>query len=155
VPVVTGIAALNAFVPFFPVELFLILRVLVRHKEWWRIALIAAAASGLGAVGLARLVDYQPHAEIVPWLARHFGEASWEQVSQFVRHRGAVGLALISMSFLPLPPAVIMCALSKVPDWQIALSIGLGNALKYGFFSWLAASSPLWFGFAESERVPS
>lgn len=152
-PVVLGIAALNAFLPFFPIELFLILRILVRPKEWWRVSLLSAAASAFGALLLALLLEQQPHGGLVNWFVHWLGQVRWDQVSQLVRDRGSFGLVLISISFLPLPPAVVMCVVSKVPATEIALAIGLGNFLKYSFFSYLAARSPLLFADVETDRI--
>jgi membrane protein YqaA with SNARE-associated domain len=153
VPLVAGIAALNSFLPFFPVEVFLILRVLVRPKEWWRNAAFAAVASAIGVMGLARLVQSHSQSALAMWLTHSLGKGGWEHVTHFVHHRGSIGLLFASISFVPLPPAVIMCALSKVPLWQIALSIALGHCVKYGFFSWLAARSPLWFADSDQKGV--
>lgn len=143
---VAGISTLNAFLPFFPIELFLVLRTLVRPKEWWKLSGLAALCSALGAACLAYLIELHPHTEIVAWLSQRLGEANWDHVSQFVQQRGALGLVLISMSFLPLPPAVAVCVLSKVPAAEIALAIGVGNFAKYSAFSWIAAFFPARFG---------
>lgn len=153
VPLATAIAALNSFIPFFPVEIFLILRILVRPKEWLRNAVFAGVASAAALVCLAHLVEFQPHDFLVNWMVHHFSQSTWDRVSQFVNHRGSIGLFFVAVSFFPLPPAVIVCALSKVPDWEIFLSIGLGNCLKYGFFSWLAVRAPLKFSEPATESI--
>lgn len=152
---VTGVSALNAFLPFFPIELFLTLRVLRRPGEWWRLALLAALASLVANAWLAHLVESQSLSGLAHWLETQIGQGNWERVSQFARLHGSLGLTLISLSLLPLPPAVIVCALAGVPLLEIAMAIGLGHSLKYGFFSWLAAHSPRWIGKLKQGAVSS
>jgi len=143
---VAAISCLNSFFPFFPVELFVILRVLRRPREWWALSGLAVAASVVGTLILAHLFQLHSSTGLTAWLAHHLGQASWDHVATFVRSRGAYGLFLVAISFLPLPPAVAVCALSRVPAWEIAASIGGAHCLKYGFFSWLASNFTHWFG---------
>jgi hypothetical protein len=147
------IGAANAFFPFLPVELFLILRVLVRPREWLSLTLLTSVVSAIGNIGLARLVDLPSQSALVPWLTHHFGPTTWGEVTHFVRAHGTVGLGLVSFSFFPLPPAVVMCALSKVSDWEIGLAITVGHCIKYGLFARVAAEWPRWFEDAEQNTI--
>jgi len=149
VPAVAVIAALNAFLPFIPVEIFVVLRVLIRPREWWRTPVIVAAASAAGAVALALVVGHDPQSPIAHFLAERLGQASWDHASAVLRQHGALGLALVSISFIPQQPAVVIGALASMPLWKIALPIWLARSLKYGFYSALAAFAPHWMVKAE------
>ncbi len=151
VVLMAGVAALNAFLAFIPVEVFIILRVLIRPKSWWRMALLAAVCSSLATYVLARLVETQP--QWANWLASYMGPVRWHEASQFINEHGTFGLFLGAVTLLPLPPAVVICVMAKVPNSQIALSIGAGNLIKYCFIARLAAFSPHRFGQKEAKAV--
>ena len=140
------VALLNVFLAFFPVELFIALRVLLRPREWWRITLLTVGASLAGVFLLTELVSARSSGGVVAWATAQIGAAHWETIRHFVEQRGAIGAGLVAMSFLPLPPAILLCALSKVPGWQLTLAVMVGHLVKYGGFAALAAYSPRWFG---------
>lgn len=140
-----GVSAVNLFVALIPVELFISLRVFALPRDWWKTALLAVIASLFGVYALVFLTQSQTQWDVAGFLARRIGQTRWDQVADFVNKRGAFGLFLAAVTILPLPPAIIVCVLSKVPAWAIGLAIGLGHCIKYGVIAWGAAFSPKWF----------
>ena len=58
---------------------------------------------------------------------------------------GRYGLfALAAVCALPLPqtPALIVCAVSELPQPGIFLAVAAGKCLKYGVLAWMVATFP-------------
>jgi len=139
---VAALAFLDLFIMVIPTDALMISAVLMRPRHWIRIFLMVSFGSALGAWTLAFLLQWDPAylmENVFPTLARSQG---WARTTQIVQEHGTWGMAFISVSPFPMPPAVFVLALAPVTLTKIFLSVLIGRLVKYGLFAWVASHAP-------------
>ena len=136
-------AGLDFFVIIFPIDVFLITRMLLRPKNWLVSSLIIALGSALGAVSLGAFIQWDA-ASVTHFISRFVDLSSPEAVhaSELIHAHGGLGLFIISLSFVPPQIAVFMAGIEKVSLPSIFLCVLLGRGLKYSFYSMLCVFFP-------------
>jgi membrane protein YqaA with SNARE-associated domain len=140
---ICALAVVDAFVFVIPIDLFLITRILFKRDDWFRVALALTTASALGALILGGLVHWDlPLAS--QWVGIHSQHVSkeWEHAAQFVHKHGALGVGIVSFSFIPYQLAVVAAVLENVPLFNIFIAAWVGRGIKYFAYALLCAYAP-------------
>lgn len=141
-PVASLLAAADLFILVVPTDFIIISYVLMRPHHWLRTFIMIAFGSALGALVLASILQFGGTEFLQSWFPALFQSGGWESTRNFVQDHGAFALFVISMSFLPQQPGVILAALSGMALPVLFFSVFAGRALKYLFFSWIASHAP-------------
>ncbi len=143
VPFISLLAAADAFVFIFPTDLLLITRVFSKRKDWFWVAFAITTGSALGALALAGVIEHD-----FQFAARWFGDPSahpsghWHRAANFVQQYGAVGVGIVSFSFIPYQLAIIAAATQHVPLLPMFIACWVGRGLKYFIYALLCAYAP-------------
>ncbi|MCB9727892.1 MAG: hypothetical protein H6744_14520 [Deltaproteobacteria bacterium] len=140
--VVFALAVLDVFIMVIPIDEVMMLAVLARPKRWVRAFLLMTLGSAVGALLVSLLVQLD-----LDWVHRYIIEPVMtpelrDQATRWLSDWGILALAGWALSFLPLPPAVIVVALAGVSPLAILAATFLGRVPKSAFFAWLTAKAP-------------
>ena len=143
VPLIMLLAAMDSFLFIFPIDLFLITRILFQKEFWIQTALSIATASALGSLCLALfikldlpfLLKFMDRLEIHS--AQHFTQGTY-----YIHQYGAIGVGIVSLSFIPLPIAIVVAAWEKVPLLSIFFAAWIGRCIKYLIYGFISAYFP-------------
>ncbi len=134
-------ATLSMSVPFAPL---LIVAVLMAPRGWMPIAVWSSLGAALGGgllylvfhhLGWARLFDAYP--DVVR-------SKAWSDATRWLTSYGVATLLLIAALPLPLTPALMFAAVSRLPIAEVLLALWLGKLVKYTVYAWLTATFPSW-----------
>jgi membrane protein YqaA with SNARE-associated domain len=103
---------------------------------------LVAAGSAAGVGLLAWLFSGHQQSALAVSLLRLLHGPGWERGAALIRRDGALGIGLISFSFLPQQPAVIIAALAKMPLGEIVAPVFVARGIKYLAYGALAANAP-------------
>ena len=144
-PVIVGAVAMAATLSMtVPFASLLVGAVLMSPRRWKSIALCSSLGAALGAgllylafhhLGWARLFDAYP--DVVR-------SAAWSDATRWVTNYGVATLMLIAALPLPLTPALMFAAVSRLPVTEVLLALWLGKLVKYTAYAWLTSSFPTW-----------
>lgn len=132
-------ATLSMSVPFASL---LVAAVLMAPRRWATISLWSSLGAALGSavlylifhhLGWARLFDAYP--DVV-------GSAAWRDATGWLARYGIVALLVIAATPLPLTPALMFAAISRLPVAEVILALWVGKLVKYLVYAWLASSFP-------------
>lgn len=133
------LAALDSFIFVFPIDFLLIARVLTKRDDWLRSALIIATGSALGAAALAALLEWHV---VGAHMSSLFSHVQTHSAAKFIHRYGSLGVAIISVSFVPLPVGTLLAAFEKISVPSIFLAAWVGRIVKYCFFAAVCAYAP-------------
>ena len=139
-PAIGVFPLLDYALPFLPNQMLPIALSAARTRRWWSVALTFTAATALGALGIAWLLQ----ALGGEWLANLRSAAEGESAARLVDWLDNSGVWLLTaLALLPVPPrtGVIVCALAGLAPWSIGLAVALGRLFSAGTMAWLAAHS--------------
>ena len=134
-------ATLSMTVPFASL---LVGAVLMAPRRWMPIAMWSSVGAALGGgmlylafhhLGWARLFDAYP--DVVR-------SKAWSDATRWLTNYGVATLLLIAALPLPLTPALMFAAVSRLPVAEVLLALWLGKLLKYTIYAWLTATFPSW-----------
>ena len=141
VAVVALAATLSMSVPFASL---LVVAVLMAPRRWMPIAMWSSVGAALGGgllylafhhIGWARLVESYP--DVVR-------SRAWVDATGWLTTFGVISLLLIAAMPLPLTPALMFAAVSRLPMAEVLLALWLGKLVKYMVYAWLTATFPSW-----------
>ena len=143
-------ATLSMSVPFASL---LVGAVLMAPRRWKPIAVWSSLGAALGGgllylafhhLGWARLYDAYP--DVVR-------SKAWSDATRWLTTYGVATLLLIAALPLPLTPALMFAAVSRLPVAEVLLALWLGKLVKYMAYAWLTATFPAWAVRHSSFRV--
>jgi len=134
-------ATLSMSVPFASL---LVASVLLAPSRW---RLIAAGASVGAAVGAAILylvfhhLGWNQFIERYPDMVR---SVAWRDATDWLGRYGVISLLVIAALPLPLTPALVFAAISRLPVLEVITALWIGKLAKYLVYAWVAAKFPHW-----------
>lgn len=141
-PLAAFLAAADLFVLIIPTDFIIISYVLLKPQHWVRAFLWISGGSAIGALALASILQFGGAEFLQAWFPAIFQSGGWESTRSFVQSYGALALAVISVSFLPQQPGVVIAALSGMALPTLFTAVFAGRVVKYVFFSWAASHAP-------------
>lgn len=147
VPLISFLAAADAFVFIFPTDLLLITRVFSKRKDWFWVAFAITTGSALGALALAGVIEHDFHfaaawfGDPATHAAAHAGQHG-HRAAHFVQKYGALGVGIVSLSFIPYQLAIIAAATQHLPLLPLFIACWIGRGIKYFAYALLCAYAP-------------
>jgi membrane protein YqaA with SNARE-associated domain len=149
-PMVVGAAAIAATLSMsVPFGSLLVAAVLMAPRRWVSIALWSSLGTALGGsmlylgfhhLGWARLFSAYP--DVVRSVA-------WMDATRWLSTYGVASLLVIAALPLPLTPALMFAAISRLPVAEVVLALWVGKLIKYLVYAGLASAFPsLWIARA-------
>lgn len=157
-PVAGFAAALDLFVVFIPMEGLLVSSVILQPAKWVRAFLWVGMGSGIGSLALGFVSHAFGPSAIEFFFKGALSSPSWASTQHFLDSHGALALALIAFSPIPLQPAVVLSGLAGMPMWGIFASVWVARTLKFGIYAWVATHAPgllrkLKLGFSQIKEI--
>jgi membrane protein YqaA with SNARE-associated domain len=140
---VAGLLALGLTLSMtVPVTSALVPAVLLGPRRWRGIVILSSAGSAIGATVLVIAFHHLGWQQIYAAFPEFAHSARWQHVAHWTAAYGV--FALFAVAALPLPqtPALILCAISRLPEVEVMLAILAGKLIKYGVVGGFAVVFP-------------
>lgn len=140
--VVAGVALVATVSMSIPFASLLMAAVLLARRRWCSIAIWSSAGAALGALALYLVfhhLGWNRVLEAYPELVR---SVAWRDATRWLTRYGAESLLVIAALPIPLTPALIFAAISRLPVVDVIASLWLGKWIKYMVYAWLTARFP-------------
>lgn len=132
-------ATVSMSVPFASI---LVAAVLLAPRRWFALALGGSLGSALGAALLYLVFHHLGWSRIFDSYPEVVRSAAWSDATHWLGANGTPALLLISALPLPLTPALMFAAISRLPVAEVILALWAGKLLKYIVYAWLASAFP-------------
>lgn len=139
VAAVALIATLSMTIPF---GTLLIAAVLLAPRRWLAIAAASSFGSAVGALILYLVfhhLGWNRFFEAYPDVVR---SVAWRDATSWLGGYGVPSLLIIAALPLPLTPALMFAAISRLPAAEVILALWVGKLVKYTLYAWLASAFP-------------
>jgi membrane protein YqaA with SNARE-associated domain len=142
-PLVVAGAALAAEVSMaVPFAGLLIAAVLLAPRRWVSIAIWASLGAAIGALVLYLVFHHLGWNRVFAAYPDMVRSAAWRDATHWLEHYGVVSLLVIAALPLPLTPALMFAAISRLPVVEVIAALWLGKLAKYHVYAWLASRFP-------------
>jgi uncharacterized membrane protein YdjX (TVP38/TMEM64 family) len=131
-------ATLSMSVPFASL---LVAAVLMSPRRWATISLWSSGAA-LGSAVLYLVFHHLGWARLFEVYPDVVASAAWRDATAWLARYGIVALLVIAATPLPLTPALMFAAISRLPVAEVILALWVGKLVKYLVYAWLASSFP-------------
>lgn len=116
--------------------------VLMAPRRWKSIAICSSVAAALGAALIYLVFHHLGWERLVANYPEVVRSEAWSDATRWLTSYGVASLLLIAALPLPLTPALIFAAISRLPVTEVLLALWLGKLLKYLAYAWLASAFP-------------
>jgi membrane protein YqaA with SNARE-associated domain len=142
-PAVVGTVALAATLSMsVPFATLLVAAVLMAPRRWRGIALWASLGAALGAALLYLVFHHLGWAQLFAAYPDVVRSTAWGDATRWLSAYGVMALFVIAATPLPLTPALMFAAISRLPVAEVVLALWIGKLAKYLLYAWLAARFP-------------
>ena len=132
-------ATLTMSVPF---ATLLVTAVLMAPRRWVAISLWSSLGAALGAALLYMIFHHLGWANLFAAYPEVVRSAAWRDASRWLDRYGVVALLVIAATPLPLTPALMFAAISRLPVAEVVVALWMGKLVKYVVYGWLASAFP-------------
>ncbi|MBL8346301.1 MAG: hypothetical protein JNN03_12725 [Rubrivivax sp.] len=139
VAVVALAATLSMSVPFASL---LVAAVLMAPRRWAAIALWSSLGAALGAAVLYLVFHHLGWAKLFDAYPDVVRSGAWIEATRWLTSYGVASLLLIAALPLPLTPALMFAAISRLPVAEVLLALWIGKLAKYLVYAWMSARFP-------------
>jgi membrane protein YqaA with SNARE-associated domain len=142
-PLVVAGAALAAELSMaVPFASLLIAAVLLAPRRWAAIATLASLGAAVGALALYLIFHHLGWNQLFAAYPDVVRSAAWRDATHWLEHYGVVSLLVIAALPVPLTPALMFAAISRLPVVEVVAALWLGKLAKYHAYAWLASRFP-------------
>jgi membrane protein YqaA with SNARE-associated domain len=142
-PLGVGAAALAATLSMsVPFASLLIAAVLMAPRRWRSIALCSSLGAALGAALLYLAFHHLGWARLFAAYPEVVRSAAWADATRWLSRYGVAALLVLAALPLPLTPALMFAAISRLPVAEVLLALWLGKLAKYLVYAGLTATFP-------------
>ncbi|MDC6177085.1 YqaA family protein [Ralstonia solanacearum] len=142
-PLVVAGAALAAELSMsVPFASLLMAAVLLAPRRWVSIAVWASLGAAVGALALYLVFHHLGWNRLFAAYPDVVRSAAWRDATHWLEHYGVVSLLVIAALPLPLTPALMFAAISRLPVVEVIAALWLGKLAKYCVYAWLASRFP-------------
>lgn len=139
-------ATLSMSVPFAGL---LVAAVLMAPRRWVAIALWSSLGAALGGSILYLVFHHLGWARLFAAYPDVVRSAAWQEATRWLSTYGVASLLVIAALPLPLTPALMFAAISRLPVAEVVLALWVGKLAKYLVYAGLASAFPsLWIARA-------
>jgi membrane protein YqaA with SNARE-associated domain len=136
---VAAAATLSMSVPFAGL---LVATVLMAPRRWVAIALWSSLGAALGGSILYLVFHHLGWARLFAAYPDVVRSVAWQDATRWLSTYGVASLLVIAALPLPLTPALMFAAISRLPVAEVILALWLGKLAKYLVYAWLASAFP-------------
>ena len=142
-PMVVGAVAVAATLSMsVPFATLLVTAVLMARRRWGAIAVWASLGAALGAALLYLVFHHLGWARLFAAYPDVVRSSAWSDATRWLSAYGVVALLVIAATPLPLTPALMFAAISRLPIAEVVLALWIGKLAKYLVYAWLASRFP-------------
>jgi membrane protein YqaA with SNARE-associated domain len=142
-PIMVGgfafLATVSMTVPFASV---LVASVLLAAGRWRSIASWSSAGAAVGAMVLYLVFHHLGWTRVFDAYPELVRSTAWVDATRWLTQYGVGSLFVISVLPVPLTPALVFAAISRLPVIEVVAALWAGKWLKYWAYAWLASRSP-------------
>lgn len=143
---VAVVATLSMSVPFAGL---LVAAVLMVPRRWVAIALWSSLGAALGGSILYLVFHHLGWARLFAAYPDVVRSVAWQDATRWLSTYGVASLLVIAALPLPLTPALMFAAISRLPVGEVVLALWVGKLAKYLVYAALASAFPsLWIARA-------
>ncbi len=144
-PVVVAASAMAATLSMsVPFAGLLVASVLLVPRRWLLIAAGASLGAAAGAVILYLVFHHLGWSQFIERYPDMVRSVAWRDATGWLGRYGVVSLLVIAALPLPLTPALVFAAISRLPVLEVISALWIGKLAKYLVYAWLAARFPRW-----------
>lgn len=140
--VVAGVALLTTVSMSIPFASLLMAAVLLARRRWRSIAMWSSAGAAIGALALYLVFHHLGWNRVFDAYPELVRSVAWSDATRWLTRYGAESLLVIAALPIPLTPALIFAAISRLPVVDVIASLWLGKCIKYMVYAWLTARFP-------------
>jgi membrane protein YqaA with SNARE-associated domain len=140
--VVGGVAAAATLSMSVPFATLLVAAVLMAPRRWVAISLWSSLGAALGAAVLYLIFHHLGWARLFAAYPDVVRSIAWRDATRWLAQYGVVALLVIAATPLPLTPALMFAAISRLPVTEVVLALWTGKLVKYLVYAWLASTFP-------------
>lgn len=142
-PLVVAGAALAAELSMsVPFASLLMAAVLLAPRRWVSIATLASLGAAVGALVLYLVFHHLGWNRLFAAYPDVVRSTAWRDATHWLEHYGVVSLSVIAALPVPLTPALMFAAISRLPVAEVIAALWLGKLAKYHVYAWLASRFP-------------
>lgn len=142
-PAVVGAVALGAALSMsVSFATLLVAAVLMARRRWSAIAVGASLGAALGAAVLYLIFHHLGWAKLFAAYPDVVRSIAWRDATRWLAQYGVVALLVIAATPLPLTPALMFAAISRLHVTEVVLALWTGKLVKYLVYAWLASTFP-------------
>lgn len=142
-PLVVGAVALASTLSMsVPFAGLLVGSVLLAHRRWLAIAVASSLGAAIGAALLYLVFHHLGWNRFFESYPEIVSSAAWRDATTWLTDHGVASLLVIAALPLPLTPALIFAAISRLPVAEVIFALWAGKLAKYLIYSWLASHFP-------------
>jgi uncharacterized membrane protein YdjX (TVP38/TMEM64 family) len=116
--------------------------VLMAPRRWKSIAICSSLGAALGAALIFLVFHHLGWERLVANYPDVVGSAAWSDATRWLTSYGVASLLVVAALPLPLTPALIFAAISRLPVTEVLFALWLGKVAKYLAYAWLASVFP-------------
>lgn len=132
-------ATLSMSVPFAGL---LVAAVLMAPRRWVAIALWSSLGAALGGSILYLVFHHLGWARLFAAYPDVVRSVAWQDATRWLSKYGVASLLVIAALPLPLTPALMFAAISRLPVAEVVLALWIGKLAKYLVYAGLASAFP-------------
>lgn len=140
--VVGGMALLTTLSMSIPFASLLMAAVLLARRRWRSMAIWSSAGAAIGALGVYLVFHHLGWNRVFDAYPELVRSVAWRDATRWLTRYGAESLLVIAALPIPLTPALIFAAISRLPVVDVIASLWLGKWIKYMVYAWMTARFP-------------
>ncbi|MDG0855841.1 VTT domain-containing protein [Roseateles puraquae] len=140
--VVAGAAAAATLSMSVPFAGLLVAAVLLAPRRWIAIACGASMGAAAGALVLYLVFHHLGWNRFFASYPDIVQSTAWRDATDWLTRYGVGSLLVIAALPLPLTPALIFAAISRLPVGEVILALWMGKLAKYLVYSWATSYFP-------------
>lgn len=149
-PMVVGAVAVAATLSMsVPFASLLVAAVLMAPRRWVAIALWSSLGAALGGSILYLAFHHLGWSRLFAAYPDVVRSVAWQDATRWLSTYGVASLLVMAALPLPLTPALMFAAISRLPVAEVVLALWVGKLAKYLVYAGLASAFPnLWIARA-------
>lgn len=140
--VVAAVAMATTLSMTIPFGTLIVAAVLLAPRRWRGIAMASSIGAAIGALVLYLVfhhLGWNRFFAAYPDLVR---SSAWRDATSWLGGWGVPSLMVIAALPVPLTPALMFAAVSRLPVAEVILALWAGKLVKYTLYAWLASAFP-------------
>lgn len=125
-----------------PFGSLLAVAVLLAPRRWMAIAIWSSMGAAVGSALLYLIFHHLGWARFFELYPEIVQSKAWLDATKWLASYGVAALFLLAALPLPLTPALMFAAISRLPVMEVLTALWLGKLLKYSIYAWTSSKFP-------------